>query len=69
MVKTASDSSVGVEGRVRVVLACSALKRSYRDIILGRGKGARGKCLVLAVKKTFWFRHQQMVCGGAADSQ
>ena len=53
MVKIASDSSVGVEGRVRVVLACSALKRSYRDIILGRGKGVRGKCLVLAVKKTF----------------
>jgi gluconokinase len=32
-----------VEGRVSVVVACSALKKSYRDIILGRGKGARGK--------------------------
>ena len=30
------------EGRVRGVLACSALKKNYRDIILGRGKGARG---------------------------
>ena len=30
-------------GRVCGVLACSALKRSYRDIIVGRGQGERGR--------------------------
>ncbi|CAI8004012.1 Probable gluconokinase, partial [Geodia barretti] len=46
--QAASESSV--EGRVRVVVACSALKKSYRDIILGRGKGARDlsrRCVVV----------------------
>ena len=31
------------EGKMRGVLACSALKRNYRDLLTGRGQGVRGQ--------------------------